>query len=159
MAARPTHRPLRSISTATLTTFHPRPPKPRRFRLFATKEWQLQVKRLYERCWYSWVLARTASSHLEISPSDPLEFCGSLFLRQIARHSFSSICRYLVTEPKAKLSTDTKLGPAKSKITPSSLHMPTWPMKGISHERRGRGVHTMQHGNRSLSGSICLGCR
>uniref|UniRef100_A0A7C9DXD8 Uncharacterized protein n=1 Tax=Opuntia streptacantha TaxID=393608 RepID=A0A7C9DXD8_OPUST len=87
MAARPTHRPLRSISTATLTTFHPRPPKPRRFRLFATKEWQLQVKRLYERCWYSWVLARTASSHLEISPSDPLEFCGSLFLRQIARHS------------------------------------------------------------------------
>lgn len=61
---------------------------------------------------------------------------------------------YRVTAPNAKLSTETKYGPAKSKITPSSLHIPKWPMKGTSHVMNGSGVHTTQHGNRALLGSI-----
>lgn len=65
-------------------------------------------------------------------------------------------CRYRVGEPNAKLSTQTKLGPAKSKMTPSSLHIPMWPMQGKNHDSRGSGVHTMQQGNRLLAGSICF---
>lgn len=45
-----TQRPLRNINAAKFTTFHPPELKPNLFRLFATKEWQLQVKRLYDRC-------------------------------------------------------------------------------------------------------------
>lgn len=61
---------------------------------------------------------------------------------------------YRATAPKAKLSTDIRFGPAKSKITPSSLQMPMWPIKGTNHVINGIGVHTIQQGKRALLGSI-----
>lgn len=61
---------------------------------------------------------------------------------------------YRTTAPNVKWSTHTKLGPAKSNITPSSLHMPMCPIKGINQDNKGNGVHTMQQGNRALFGSI-----
>lgn len=60
--------------------------------------------------------------------------------------------------PNAKWSTHTKLGPAKSNITPSSLQMPTCPMQGMNHEITGSGDHTIEQGNRALFGSICIVC-
>lgn len=55
--------------------------------------------------------------------------------------------RYLATAPNAKSSTFTKLDPAKSKTAPSSMQMPTCPMKGANHDTTGSGVQTIQHGN------------
>lgn len=65
-------------------------------------------------------------------------------------------CMYRVGAPNAKLSTQTKFGPAKSRMTPSSLHIPMWPIQGKNHDSTGRGVHTMQRGNRLLARSICF---
>ena len=62
--------------------------------------------------------------------------------------------RYLATAPNEKSSTFTKLDPAKSKIAPSSLQMPTCPMKGANHDTTGSGVQTKQHGNFAFFGSI-----
>lgn len=63
IAALFTQRPLRKIRVAKLTTFHLLCLlQDILFRLFATKEWQLQVKRLYDLCWNSCVPIRNASS-------------------------------------------------------------------------------------------------
>ena len=62
--------------------------------------------------------------------------------------------RYLAAAPNVKSSTFTKLDPEKSKIVPSSLQMPTCPMKGANHETTGSGVQIRQHGNLAFFGSI-----
>ena len=41
-----TQRPLNKMKIARFTTFHPPVRKPNLFKLLATNEWQLQVKRL-----------------------------------------------------------------------------------------------------------------
>ena len=82
-----THLPLRKIRAARLTTFHPPAEKRSLFRLLATKEWQLQVKRLYERCWNSCVLLRSASSHVDISSSGSSFSCR----RTSTRHCLPKI--------------------------------------------------------------------
>ncbi len=61
---------------------------------------------------------------------------------------------HLVGDPNAMRPTPMVYGPAKSKITPSELHMPVWPMNGKNHVIGPRGDQTMQYGNRSLLGSI-----
>lgn len=61
---------------------------------------------------------------------------------------------YLATGPNAKSSTPTWYDPEKSKTAPSSLQMPTWPMKGANHETTGSGFQTKQHGNFAFFGSI-----
>lgn len=61
---------------------------------------------------------------------------------------------YLATAPYAKSSTLIRLDPEKSTTDPSSLHIPTCPMKGANHETTGRGVQTKQQGNFAFFRSI-----
>lgn len=61
---------------------------------------------------------------------------------------------YLATAPYEKSSILIRLDPAKSITDPSSLHIPTCPMKGANHDTTGRGVQTKQHGYFALLGLI-----
>lgn len=80
--------------------------------------------------------------------------CLDGFKRERKSTCSLSSWRYLATEPYEKSSTFTKLDPAKSKTAPSSLQMPTCPMKGANHDTTGSGVQTKQHGNFAFFGSI-----
>ncbi len=72
----------------------------------------------------------------------------------IARAFILKNAKHLVGDPKAILPTPIVYGPAKSKITPSELQMPVWPMNGKNQVIGPRGDQTMQYGNLSLLGSM-----
>lgn len=73
---------------------------------------------------------------------------------------------YFAVDPNARLSM--LIAPAKSRITPSSRQIPTWPTKGTSQATIGSGTHTKQNGNLpfctstgrsgSTGSTTCEGC-
>lgn len=83
----------------------------------------------------------------------------SLSLLSVVIHTYIWVislyyCLYLWVSPKARSSTVTVYGPAKSWMTPSLIEIPVCPMKGRIQVIRGRGVHTIQKGNLAFYGSI-----
>jgi hypothetical protein len=92
------------------------------------------------------LIGRSHEEPAPLLPSNPIVTHSHIFTCRFSFHlTFLGSSRWnLAVAPNAKLSTFTKNGPAKSRMTPLVWQMPRWPIKGTSQATMGRGVQTRQ---------------